>query len=347
MSNSSLVSYTRISPNRNSPRNHAIDRITPHCVVGQLSAERICGLFTSQDDEASCNYAIGTDGKIGLCVEEKDRSWCSSSKANDHRAVTIECACDKDDPYAMTDAVYQSLINLCIDICRRNGKSMLLWFGDKDKTLAYEPKGNEMVLTVHRWFANKACPGDWLYARLGDLAAQVNAQLSGGSSAPATDPDGTLYRVQVGAFTEKGNADAMLVKVKAAGFDTYMVQSGGYYKIQVGAYSVKSNADAMLAKVQAAGFDAFITTTGGTAAKLTNPYPVPTRTIKYVPGQPTMTGEDVKWVQWVLVQAGYNIEIDGKFGPASAAALRAYQAAHGLEVDGRCGPATRASMQAD
>ena len=343
MSNSSLVSYTRISPNRNSPRNHAIDRITPHCVVGQLSAERICGLFTSQDDEASCNYAIGTDGKIGLCVEEKDRSWCSSSKANDHRAVTIECACDKDDPYAMTDAVYQSLIDLCVDICRRNGKSMLLWFGDKDKTLAYEPKGNEMVLTVHRWFANKACPGDWLYARLGDLAAQVNAQLSGGSSAPA--PDGTLYRVQVGAYSVKSNADAMLAKVKAAGFDTYMVKAGGYYKIQVGAYSVKSNADAMLAKVQAAGFDAFITTTGGTAAKLTNPYPVPTRTIYRT--TPTMTGDDVLWVQWELNQAGYNVEMDEHFGPDCEKKLIAYQTDHGLEVDGRCGPATRASMQAD
>lgn len=199
MSNSSLVSYTKISPNRNSPRNHAIDRITPHCVVGQLSAEGICGLFTNSDKDASCNYAIGTDGKIGLCVEEKDRSWCSSSKENDHRAVTIECACDKTDPYAMTDAVYQSLINLCIDICRRNGKNTLLWFGDKDKTLSYEPKENEMVLTVHRWFAAKACPGDWLYSRLGDLAAKVTAQLGGGgtSESPSGGYSTGLYKVNV------------------------------------------------------------------------------------------------------------------------------------------------------
>lgn len=101
MSNSSLVSYTKISPNKNSPRNHVIDRITPHCVVGQLSAESICGCFTSPSRQASCNYGIGYDGRISLCVEEKDRSWCSSSSANDHRAVTIECASDKNSPLTL------------------------------------------------------------------------------------------------------------------------------------------------------------------------------------------------------------------------------------------------------
>nr|DAY93561.1 MAG TPA: holin [Caudoviricetes sp.] len=267
MSNSSLVSYTLLSPNHSGKRTHSIDRITPHCVVGQLSAASICGCFTSPDCEASCNYGIGKDGQIALCVDEGNRSWCSSSDANDQRAVTIECASDKEHPYAMTDAVYQSLIKLCVDICRRNEKNKLLWFGDKDKTLAYEPKAGEMVLTVHRWFANKACPGDWLYSRLGDLAAKVTAQLGSGASTPSTD--GTLYRVQAGAFKNKENADRQLEKIKAAGFDTYMVQAGGYYKIQVGAYSVKANAENMLAKVKAAGFDAFITTEQGQAVSST------------------------------------------------------------------------------
>lgn len=260
MSNSSLVCYTNISPNKTSPRNHAIDRITPHCVVGQLSAESICGCFTSPSRQASCNYGIGTDGQVSLCVEEKDRSWCSSSSANDNRAVTIECASDKTAPYAMTDAVYESLINLCTDICRRNGKSKLIWLGDKDKTLAYEPKDDEMVITVHRWFANKSCPGDWLYSRLSDLAARVTANLGGGKS-----DTGVLYRVQTGAFASLAYANAQLEKVKAAGFDTYMVKAGGYYKVQVGAYSVKANADAMAAKLKAAGFDTYITTEQGEA----------------------------------------------------------------------------------
>jgi len=260
MSNSSLVCYTNISPNKTSPRNHAIDRITPHCVVGQLSAESICGCFTSPSRQASCNYGIGTDGRISLCVEEKDRSWCSTSSANDNRAVTIECASDKTAPYAMTDAVYEALISLCTDICRRNGKSKLIWLGDKDKTLAYEPKDDEMVITVHRWFANKSCPGDWLYSRLFDLAARVTANLGGGKS-----DTGVLYCVQTGAFSVKDNADKMLAKVKAAGVDTYMVKVNGLYKIQVGAYSVKANADAMAAKLKAAGFDTYITTEQGEA----------------------------------------------------------------------------------
>ena len=263
MSNSGLVVYTKLSPNHSGQRTHSIDRITPHCVVGQLSCESICGCFTSPEREASCNYGIGTDGRISLCVEEKNRSWCSSSNANDQRAVTIECSSDKTAPYAMTDAVYAALIDLCTDICKRNGKSKLLWFGDKNKTLAYEPKADEMIITVHRWFANKSCPGDWLYNRLGDLAAKVTSRLGG--AAPQPTPSGTLYRVQTGAYKNKANADSQLTKVKAAGFDTYMVKAGGLYKIQVGAFREKANADAMAAKLKAAGFDTYITTEQGEA----------------------------------------------------------------------------------
>jgi hypothetical protein len=119
-----------------------------------------------------------------MYVEEKNRSWCSSSNANDQRAVTIECASDTTEPYAFRDVVYQTLIKLCVDICKRNGKTKLLWLGDKTKTLSYTPKPDEMVLTVHRWFANKSCPGNWMYARMGDLAKKVTAAL-GGDTKPA------------------------------------------------------------------------------------------------------------------------------------------------------------------
>ena len=178
MSNSTLVSYTKISPNRNSPRNHAIDRISIHCVVGQCSVETLGNIFAPTSREASCNYGIGADGRVGMYVEEKDRSWCTSSGANDHRAVTIECASDTTHPYAVNDKAYATLIKLCVDICKRNGKTKLIWFGDKDKTLAYTPKSDEMVLTVHRWFANKSCPGDYLYNLHGQIASEVTAQLS-------------------------------------------------------------------------------------------------------------------------------------------------------------------------
>lgn len=208
-----MVAYIRLSPNHSGQRTHSIDRITPHCVVGQLSAESICGCFTSPSRQASCNYGIGTDGKVSLCVEEKNRSWCSSSNANDQRAVTIECASDKMEPYAMNSRVYDSLIKLCTDICKRNGKKKLLWLGDRNKTLNYTPKSDEMVLTVHRWFANKSCPGGWLYARLGDLAAKVTAALGTGASADKAASQ--LYRVrktwsdsksQKGAFSVLANA---------------------------------------------------------------------------------------------------------------------------------------------
>lgn len=265
--NSSLVSYTKLSPNHSGKRTHSIDRITPHCVVGQLSAESICGCFTSTSRQASCNYGIGTDGRVSLCVEEKNRSWCSSSNSNDQRAVTIECASDMKAPYAMNSKVYNSLIKLCTDICKRNGKKKLLWLGSKSKALNYSPKSDEMVLTVHRWFANKSCPGDWLYSRLGDLAEKVTANLSGTTTATTTTTTkkDTLYRVQVGAYSVKNNADVQLKKVKAAGFDTYMVKVGGLYKIQVGAYSKKENAEAMQKKLKAKGFDSFITTQSGSA----------------------------------------------------------------------------------
>ena len=193
MSNSPLVSYTRLSPNHSGKRTHAIDRITPHCVVGQVTVQSLGNVFAPASRQASSNYGIGLDGAVGMYVDEGNRSWCSSSNANDQRAVTIECASDTTAPYAFRPVVYDRLIELCVDICKRNGKTKLLWIGDKTKALAYEPKSGEMLLTVHRWFANKSCPGDWMYARMGDLAAKVTAQLSGSGSTGGTGTadDGT------------------------------------------------------------------------------------------------------------------------------------------------------------
>lgn len=270
MSNSPLVSYIKLSPNHSGQRTHVIDRITPHCVVGQFSVETIGNIFASKEKQASSNYGIGVDGRIGMYVEENNRSWCSSSNENDQRAVTIECASDASHPYAFKDIVYNKLIELCVDICKRNGKTKLLWLGDKDKTLIYKPAANEMVLTVHRWFANKSCPGDWMYARMGDLAAKVTAKLGGATTTEPEKPasNDTLYRVQTGAFSVKSNADALAAKLKAKGFDAFITQVDGLYKVQVGAYSVKANAEAQLTKVKAAGFDAFITVKAGTAVSI-------------------------------------------------------------------------------
>ena len=188
MNNSNLVNCTVKSPNHSGARTHSIDRITPHCVVGQLSAESIGGCFTNPSRQASCNYGIGLDGRVCLIVDEENRSWCSSNSANDQRAVTIEVASDSTAPYAFEDAAYNKLIDLCEDICCRNGKKKLLWIEDKDTALNYNPKNDEMLLTVHRWFANKSCPGDWMFARMGNLANEVTRRLGGTSTETPHQP---------------------------------------------------------------------------------------------------------------------------------------------------------------
>lgn len=234
--NSPMVVYTKLSPNHSGQRTHSIDRITPHCVVGQLSAESICGCFTSTSRQASCNYGIGKDGRVSLCVEEKNRSWCSSSAANDQRAITIECASDLNHPYAMNSAVYASLINLCTDICKRNGKTKLLWLGDKNKTLNYAPAANEMVITCHRWYANKECPGDWLYNRLGDLATKVTANL-GTSNTPTGLQATSLKDMEPAAvvakvaplFTANQKQSGILASVSLAQF----ILESGYGKSEL------------------------------------------------------------------------------------------------------------------
>ena len=215
--NSPLVSYTKLSPNHSGQRTHSIDRITPHCVVGQCSVETLGNIFLPTSKQASCNYGIGVDGRVGMYVEEKNRSWCSSSNANDQRAITIECASDNTHPYAFKDVVYNRLIELCVDICKRNGKNKLLWFGDKDKTLNYTPASNEMVLTVHRWFANKSCPGDWMYARMGDLANKVTAQLGGTAAEP---PKETTTPVATGS---SNNEKTIWDFLKGKGLNEYAV----------------------------------------------------------------------------------------------------------------------------
>lgn len=176
-SNSSLVSYTRMVSYNYGMRDHIIDRITPHCIVGQLSVETLGNVFASR--QVSSNYGIGADGRIGLYVPESKAAWTSSSQSNDNRAVTIECASATKHPYTMNSKVYNSLVKLCVDICKRNNKNKLIWISDRSKALSYIPKSGEMQLTVHRWFDNKPCPGDWLYSRLGNLADDVTKQLNG------------------------------------------------------------------------------------------------------------------------------------------------------------------------
>ena len=243
-SNSPLATVRMISPNRTPNRNHAIDTITIHCFVGQVTAKRGCEVFQPSSKGASCNYVVGYDGSIGLCVEEKDRSWCTggydkngnpirvngvSGKSNDYQAITIEVASDTKHPYAITEKAMAALIELCTDICRRNGIKKLLWSGDKN--LVGNPA--KQNLTVHRWFANKACPGDYIYQRLGDIAAKVNAKLGATGAAPvqpSAPVSSVPYKVRI-------TATDLRIR-KGPGTNTAIVQNA----ITPGVYTIVSEA---------------------------------------------------------------------------------------------------------
>lgn len=172
MSNSKLVCYTKISPNKTSPRRNTIKKITIHHMAGNLSIETCGNVFAPSSRQASSNYGIGTDGRIGMYVEEKDRAWTSSSPDNDNQAVTIEVANDQiGGNWHVSDKAMESLINLCVDICQRNGIKSLNFTGNKN--------GN---LTMHKYFASTACPGPYLESKFPYIAQEVNKRLSGSSS---------------------------------------------------------------------------------------------------------------------------------------------------------------------
>lgn len=167
MSNSGLVDYVKISPNSTNPRDHKIDTIIIHHMAGNLSVESCGEVFAPSSRQASSNYGIGSDGRVGMYVEEKNRSWCSSNRAADQRAITIEVAnCSTGGDWPVSEKAYAKLIDLCVDICQRNGIKKLNFTGDRS--------GNFLM---HKYFANTQCPGPYLEARFPDIAAQVNARL--------------------------------------------------------------------------------------------------------------------------------------------------------------------------
>ena len=175
MSNSPLVVYTALSPNHSGRRNQPITKITPHYMAGNCSIE-VCGqIFAPTSRQASSNYGIGSDGRVGMYVEECNRAWTSGSGWNDNRAVTIECANLADG--SLTDACWNSLVELCADICRRNGIEDCSYTGNTDG-----------VLTMHCWYQSTDCPGPWLSKQFARLSQEVNALLAGGGSVTPSEP---------------------------------------------------------------------------------------------------------------------------------------------------------------
>lgn len=223
MSNSNLVNYTKISPNRTTPRKDKIKKITIHHMAGNLSVETCGNVFAPSSRQASSNYGIGSDGRVGMYVEEKDRAWTSSSPANDNQAVTIEVANDggANTNWHVSDKALNKLIELCVDICKRNGIKKLNYTGDAN--------GN---LTRHNMFASTSCPGPYLQSKFPYIAEQVNAKLGQPTPAPAPAPkptpkpsksiDELANEVIAGKW---GNGQERADKLKAAGYDYNKVQN--------------------------------------------------------------------------------------------------------------------------
>lgn len=262
MSNSKLVDVTIISPN-STARTAKIDTITIHHMACKATADACGASFLPTSRKASSNYGIGYDGKVGLYVPENRRSWCSSSYENDNRAITIEVSNDGREPdWHVPDAALNKLIDLCVDICQRNGIPRLNFTGDTT--------GN---LTMHKWFQHTLCPGPYLESKFPWIAEEVNRRLSGGGNTDTPEKENTVpgaagapqYRVQVGAFTKRTGAENRLSKVKSAGFnDVFMVSvDDRMYRVQVGPYAQRKDAEAQQAKLKDAGINGFVTTLGG------------------------------------------------------------------------------------
>lgn len=238
---SPLTNKIRESGDNSGNRKYKVTRITPHCWVGQVSIENGLAYFATTSRQVSSNYIIGSDGRVGGCVREEYRAWTSSSRDNDNRAITIECASDTKSPYAFKDVVYNKLVLLCADICKRYGKKKLLWFSDKSKRVNYTPASDEMVLTLHRDFTSTDCPGNWLYSRMGSLATQVTAILQGGGSGNTYTvcTSGSALRLraepntsskQVG-YINNGTvftSDKVVKGQNISGVDTWVYYNGGY-----------------------------------------------------------------------------------------------------------------------
>ena len=212
MANSKLISYAKLSPNCTKPRKAKIDTLTPHCVAGNLTVEATLGLFIPVARQASCNYAIGSDGRIGLGVDEANRSWCSSSSANDHRAITVEIANDSAGPqWHMSYAAIESFVKLAVDVCTRYGYKGLYF--DPNKNAPHRNNGY-MRVTYHHWYANKACPGQYLQDRMPDIISEVNRRLRNTQTTQPTQPTPTqpTQPTTIKPYTVRVTADTLNIR---------------------------------------------------------------------------------------------------------------------------------------
>lgn len=314
--NSPLATVKILSPANNhyGARTHAIDRITPHMVVGQCTATALGNLFANPSRGATSTYGIGYDGQIGLYCEEKNAPGTSSSFANDNRAVTIEIASDTTYPYTIKDAAAKAAINLMADICKRNGKNVLVWKGSKEAALAYSDNGqksNEMLITFHKWFSSTLCPGAYIENHIQEWVNEVNKILQGSTPTPTPTPTPTvtLFQEAQKMISNGINGQNRINTAKADGFDPAAVQA---------------QIDTMLGKDKTA----FMKNMASVMPTVSN----------------GSTGDAVSILQNELKRMGYySSVVDGICGSVTVAAIKAIQnnwniVYRGFAVDGSFGP---------
>ena len=241
---------------KSNPRNQKIIGITPHHMAARQLGDDCARGHLNSPRQASANYYIGYDGQITIGISEDRRAWTSDSRTNDYSHITIEVS-DQDTSWAIPDKAYKSLVNLCADICKRY-----------DIDLKYEPsKGAKSTLTTHDMFKNTLCPGPYLKNKIasGEFERDVKRAM-GAELKPQPTPD-VLYRVQVGAYKQRKNADNCKDRLVSLGYQTYLVKVGDLIKVQCGAFANKSNAEKLMADIKSKGFEAFITTQQGEAVK--------------------------------------------------------------------------------
>lgn len=188
-------------------RIHPMTRITPHHGVMVCNARVVAASFRGEDKK-SANYAIGTDGSTVQCVKEEDTAWTSNSYDNDSRAITIEVAnSSTQKPWPISDAAMESLIALMVDICQRNPSiGRLRYTGDLS--------GN---VTLHKWFYNTQCPGDYLEGKIPWIVEEVNRRLDAANVPKVT----TVYDLVASGLPES-LAEGIRAELEAAGYSAVL-----------------------------------------------------------------------------------------------------------------------------
>lgn len=259
MSNSSLVNVVGLSPFTNGKRIMTIDRITPHCIVGEFPVERLPQFF--DDEGVSCNYAIAKDGQVALILDEDKNSWCSSNQGNDQRAVTIECSCDTCSPYKFNDDVFSKLIDLTVDICQRNGMHKVVYIPSIREAIAYDPPVGECQITLHRFFASKSCPGDWFVENIDSFVRACNWKLIANAQQDVKKP--VSFCVHIGAFRNQYYADNMANKINSTRLLTSPAEirynpDSNLYEVSVGKFDTEETAKNLGKRLQKEGFSVYI-----------------------------------------------------------------------------------------